>query len=319
MRTNLILAGLLTIGGTAFGADPKLLNLVMPDVKVLAGANVVNAKISPLGQYVVNTVQGSGVQFKALIAATGFDPFSDVTEIVAATAADPAKPGGLVMMDGTFKVDQIVAALQGQKVPATVQPYAGATLITLTDPKAKVTPAVAFVGTSIAVAGDLAAVEAALDRSSAANSLDPALAARVASLSGNDDAWIVGNASISALLAGRTATPGGAANMASQMLQNIQSYSVALKLSDNVDTAIELQANTPENADALGNVFKLVANLGTMNATNDPQTAGLMQLLQKLQVTTSGTAVDLALSVPEATMEGLIKTISSSAKTPNGN
>jgi len=57
-----------------------------------------------------------------------------------------------------------------------------------------------------------------------------------------------------------------------------------------------------------------------MNAANDPQTASLMQLLQKLQVSTSGTTVDIALSVSEAQMEGLLKTITTSApKAPNGN
>jgi len=321
VRQSLILAGLLTIGGAAFGADPKLLNLVMPDVKVLAGANVTSARISPLGQFLITQLQGNGVQFKSLIAATGFDPFTDVTEVLAASTVDPAKPGALVMMDGTFKVDQIVAALQSQKnqgLQATVQTYAGATLITLVDPKAKVNPAIAFVGTSIAVAGDLTSVEAALDRNSGANSIAPALAVRVAALSANDDAWIVGDAPFSALFAGKGAA--GGPMQALQMLQNIQSYSVALKLGESVNAAVQLEANSPENAEALGNVFKLVVSLGSMNAANDPQTASLMQLLQKLQVSTSGTTVDIALSVPEAQMEGLLKTITTSApKAPNGN
>src|SRR5580700_2023252 len=114
-----MLAGLLTIGSAAFGADPKLMNLVMPDAKVLAGANVTTAKISPLGQYLIAQMQGSGAQLQGLIAATGFDPFTDVTEVLAATAADPAKPGGLVLMDGTFNVAQIVAALQSRNSAAT--------------------------------------------------------------------------------------------------------------------------------------------------------------------------------------------------------
>ena len=34
----------------ATAADPQLLNLVMPDAKVLAGVNVDQAKTSPFGQ-----------------------------------------------------------------------------------------------------------------------------------------------------------------------------------------------------------------------------------------------------------------------------
>jgi hypothetical protein len=266
-------------------------------------------------------MEGSGAEFKGLIAATGFDPFTDLTEVLAATAADPAKPGGLVLMDGTFNVAQIAGTLQSQSGSATqanVQTYAGATLITFANPKAKVSTAVAFIGTGIAVAGDTASVEAALDRNSAANSIDPGLATQVSALSGSD-VWIVGDAPLSSLLSGGAAKTGGSVVQALQMLQNIQSYSAALKLGASVQAAIEVQANSAENADALGNVFKLVVSLGSMNAATDPQTAGLMQLLQKLQVSTSGTEVDLALSVPEAQVEGLLKTISLPAKVPNGN
>jgi len=34
-------------------ADPQLLNLVMPDVKVMADINVEQAKTSPFGQFVL--------------------------------------------------------------------------------------------------------------------------------------------------------------------------------------------------------------------------------------------------------------------------
>jgi len=309
------------MGSAAFGADPKLMNLVMPDAKVLAGANVTSAKISPLGQFIISRLQGGGAQFKSLMAATGFDPFTDVTEVLAASAVNPAAPGALVLMDGTFNVIQIVGALQNGNSSASqanIQTYAGATLVTFVDPKAKVNPAVAFIGNNIAVAGDTAAVEAALDRASGQNAIDPGLAARVNSLSGSDDVWMVGDAPLGALLAGASKS-GGPAVQALQMLQNIQSYSAALKLGDSLQTAIQVEANSPENAEALGNVFKLVVSLGSMNAAGDPQTAALMQVLKALQVSTSGVEVNIALSVPEAQIESLLKMIASPAKSPGGN
>ncbi len=317
-----MLAGLLAIGSAAFGADPKLMNLVMPDAKVLAGANVTSAKISPLGQYIISQLQGSGAQLQSLIAAAGFDPFTDVTEVMAATAADPTKPGGLVLMDGSFNVTRIVGALQSGSTPATqanIQTYAGATLITFVSSNARVTPAVAFIGNGIVVAGDAPTVQAALDRNSGTNSIDPGLATRVNALSGNDDVWMVGDAPISSLLSGNAAASGGGIVQALQMLQNIQSYSAAVKLGDSVQTAVQVQANSAENAEALGNVFKLVVSLGSMNAASDPQTASLMKLLQALQVSTSGQNVDIALTVPEAQMEGLIKSIAAPSKAPKAN
>jgi hypothetical protein len=320
VRQATVLAGLLAISGAAFGADPKLMNLVMPDAKVLAGVNVTSAKISPLGQFIITQLmsqsQGKASPLQSLITATGFDPFTDMTEILAATTADPANPGGLLLIDGTFKVDQIVDAVGYQSHhEIQILTYAGATLITLTDPKAKINPAVAFIGSGIAVAGDTVSVEAALDRNSGVNSIDPALAVRVNALSGNDDVWMVGDAPVASLLPANATAPGGAVQ-ALQMLKSIQSYSGAVKLGDNVMTAAQLEANSPQNAEALGNVVKLVVSLGAMNASKDPQTAGLLPLLQKLQVSTSGPDVDLALSIPEAQMEGLLKSLAGSAKTP---
>ena len=54
MRTTYLLAGftltVLASTGIAAGADTRLMNLVMPDARVVAGANVTNARISPFGQ-----------------------------------------------------------------------------------------------------------------------------------------------------------------------------------------------------------------------------------------------------------------------------
>ena len=60
--------------GVLSAADPQLLNLVMPDVKVMADINVEQAKTSPFGQYVLAQVQPQ--QLMQIAAITGFDPVS---------------------------------------------------------------------------------------------------------------------------------------------------------------------------------------------------------------------------------------------------
>src|SRR5208283_4149187 len=97
-----------------------------------------------------------------------------------------------------FDPAKIVAALPAGS--STVSTHAGATLVTFTNAKAKVQGAVAFIGSTIAVAGDVASVTAALDRGSASNSIDPALAVQVNALSGSDDAWFVSSVPPSSLL-----------------------------------------------------------------------------------------------------------------------
>src|SRR5438105_1545007 len=92
MRQTAFLAGLLLFGGTLFGADQQLMNMLMPDAKVVAGINVTQAQTSPFGQYMLSQMAKNGAGFQDFIASTGFDPRRDVTEILVATNADPQNP-----------------------------------------------------------------------------------------------------------------------------------------------------------------------------------------------------------------------------------
>jgi hypothetical protein len=314
MKTTVLLAGILSLGGAAFGADPQLMNLVMPGAKVLAGVNVTNARISPLGLFLISRVQAENKGIQALVTATGFNPLTDVTEVLAAPAGDPASPGGLLLLRGSFKVDQIAAAIAAhQSAGVEVQNRAGATLVTFGGADGKVGSALAFVSDSIAVAGDAPTVLAALDRSSGSNAIDPQLAVKVNALSGNDDAWVVSAAPLAALLPAGAGVQGGPAQ-ALQMLNSVQSFSAAMKLDSNVTLAGEIVASDAKNAQALSDVVRLVVSLAAMNAGKDPVLAQALQLLQKLQVTTDGSNVDLALTIPESSIEQFINTIPATAK-----
>lgn len=298
MKLTSVLTLALIFGAAANAADPQLMNLVMPDAKVLAGVNVVSAKNSPLGQFLITRVTASGSDgLNSLRTATGFDPLQDVTEILAASVATPGTPGGLILMDGNFDSAKIVSALPAGSY--TVSTRAGATLVTFTpkEAKAKVTGAVAFIGSTIAVAGDVASVTAALDRSSASNSIDPALAVQVNALSGTEDAWFVSTVSPASIMPAKV--PDQAAQ-AAQFLASVKSFSGGVKFGQSVPVTLDIVADTPQNAEALANVAKfLVSMLGTQ--PNAPT-----QLLQTLVVKTSGSTVDLALTIPEAQIEALI-------------
>src|SRR5579863_2498616 len=298
MRQTAVLLSFLW-AGAAFGADPQLMNLVMPDAKVLAGANAISSVSSPLGQFMLAKIGGQIPP--DFVSATGFNPLRDVTEILAASVADPANPSGLLLARGNFPVDKISAALtaSGSGANWQVTTYGGATLINTANPKVKTTFAVAFLGNSIAVAGDLASVKAAIDRSSGTNSIDPALAVTVSQLSANEDQWLVSSTSIASLLPANAAPSGtvtGPAATLLPMLKSIQSFKAGVKLGDNVAFTAEVVTSDPQNAASLQAVVKLGIALGGAN----------VPALQALQVTTNGSAVDLSLSVPEAQIENLV-------------
>jgi hypothetical protein len=295
-----------TASGTAFAADPQLMNLVMPDAKILAGVNVTSAENSPLGQFLLSKLGLLGGVPQDFITATGFNPLQDVTEILAATAADPSNPGGLVLARGTFPVDKLGGLLAGKK-NWQVTTYGGATLVSTTNPKEK--QAVAFIGNSIAVAGNLASVEAAIDRSTGANSIDPALTLTVNQLSGSEDEWLASSASVGSLLPanatlGAAGTANPAATMILPLLKNIQAFNGGVKFGDTVAITGQAVTSSPQNASALNSVIRLGIVLAA--SAGNKQLAGLTQFLQTLQVTTEGPAVDLSLSIPESQIETLV-------------
>jgi hypothetical protein len=322
MRQTAVLLSFLacvTFSGTAFAADSQLMNLVMPDAKILAGVNVTSAENSPLGQFLLSKLGLLGGVPQDFIAATGFNPLQDVSEILAATAADPSHHGILVLARGTFPVDKLGGLLAANK-NWQVSTYGGATLVSSTNPKEK--QAVAFLGSSIAVAGDLASVQAAIDRSTGANSIDPALALTANQLSGSEDEWLASSASVGSLLpanatlgAAGTANPGVTTIL--PLLKNIQAFNGGVKFGDIVAITGQAVTNSPQNASALNSVIRLgiiMAGSAGANTAGNQQLAELTQLLQTLQVTTNGPAVDLSLSIPESQIETLVNSIPTQAK-----
>lgn len=250
------------------------------------------------------------------IAATGFNPLQDVSEVLAATAADPSKPGGVLLARGNFPVDKLVASLTARN--AQVQTYGGATLISVTNTEKNISHAVAFLGNSIAVAGDLASVQAAIDRSNVANSIDPDLALKVKQISGDEDEWLVSSTSVASLIPAPvgTGTATGPAAQVLPLLKSIQSFNAGVKFGDTVAFTSEAVTSDEKNAAALQAVVKLGLALAASNknTANNPQAAEAIQLLQTLQVTVNGAAVDLALSIPEAQIETLVNTAAAHPK-----
>jgi hypothetical protein len=286
MLRTAFLAGLYFWGcAAAFAADPQLMNLVMPEAKVVAGVNVTNAKTSPLGQFLLARIAASARPLPGFITATGFDPRADLTDLLFATAASPSSPGGLVLARGTFNVGQITMVVANHQ-NLEVQTFPGYTIIVTTNPNAKVQHAVAFIGSSIAVAGDAADVQAALDRNSGVNTLaDATLAGEVNTLSATEDAWIVSS------IAPRAKKP--------QALQAIQSFEGGVTFGANVQATGQAVANSPQNAAALASVIQLFV-------TGAAQNAALNQVLQSLQVNVTGATLNVSLSVPEAQVESLV-------------
>jgi hypothetical protein len=308
---TLLLAGIAATGTVASAADPSLLNLVMPDAKILAGANATSMRISPFGVFIASKI--SAIAQDPHLASIGFNPLQDVSEILVATSADPSNPDGILLASGNFPVEKITTALAGRTNPQ-IESYNGATLIVDSGKDSKVVHAIAFLGTNIAIAGDLTAVKAAVDRQTNPTSIDSAFAVKVNQLSGSQDDWVVSIAPIASLLPATATTASATTGPAAQilpLLKSIQSFDGGIKFDKTVTFTGEAVTSNAQNATSLQAVVKLgLLLVSSVDTSKNAQLAELVTLLQSMQVSINGTAVELALSVQESQLEALVNSIS---------
>ncbi len=285
----------------ARAADPQLLNLVMPDAKVLAGVNVDQAKTSPFGQYVLNQMQPDN-QLKELSTLTGFDPTRDVHEILVATSSlgGTRQAGGLIAARGDFDPSRISSLALSKG--ATSETYGGVTIIE--DPKQQ--HGFAFLSPTIAIAGDLANVKAAIDRQTKAAPLAAAAAVQVNTWSTTQDAWVVVTVPPSTLhpSTGMPAIPGVGQQGQNNAFQNIQSAAGGVKFGNQVVLTGFAQAATAQDASQMGDAIKLLASLAQMQSNQDPN---LTALTQSLKVSANGAALNVSLSMPQDTLVQILK------------
>lgn len=286
--------------GALYAADPRLLNLVMPDATVLAGVNVDQAKATPFGQFVLTTLlQQQDQKLQQLATLTGFDPRRDVHELLLASASAPGNKAGLALALGAFDPAKIAAA--AQLAGAGAETYAGVSIIE--DPEHQ--NGFAFLDSTLVVAGDLANVKAAIDRRAGGPTIPVALAAQVNQLSGAEDAWALTTVPPATLKPpAAAAPPAGSAATVQNALQKIESASAGVKFGATVVVTGQAQAATPQDAAQLGDVVQLFVNMAQLQSAQHPEAAALAQ---SLVVGTQGNTVKITLSLPEDQIQQLVK------------
>ena len=294
----------------AQATDSQLLNLVMPDAVVVAGANVAQARTSQFGQYILQQIQSQdSAGLQKLIAATGFDPTQDVSETLA--ASNGTSNTGLVLARGTFDPSKFAAAATQDQ--AVLETYNGVTIIE--GPNKEF--GLAFPNSSIAVAGDLADVKAALDRVASPSVLPASLVVQINQWSGSEDAWAISTVPLSTFH--KSAAPAKASAAAvpglngQGVFQAIQSAAGGVKFGTNDVITAQAQADNAQDAQSMADALKLLASMAALQASKEP---ALAAVAQSLQVTASGTALNVSLSIPESTLEQLIHPDASTARKP---
>ncbi len=303
-QTTLRAAVLLLSGTCLFGADPQLLNMTPAGTQMYAGINVEQAKTSQFGQFLLASLPVNP-EFHEFITSTGFDPRTDLREVLVVTSIAPHSvpnavvTGGLLLAKGNFNIPQILAAA-AKDGKATVISYAGAQVVTFTD--GEHAQGLGLIDSSTAVAGDVASVKAALDQRSHPAPIAAAVMARINQLSTTEDAWSVSTANF-----GQLPLPGAGGDSGSAVLQSITQASGGVKFGAQVQLDMQAVTGTSQDAASLGDVVKLLAQMVQMHGSQNQVPGQITDLLKSLVVTTDQNTVKVSLSLPEDQIESLFK------------
>jgi hypothetical protein len=309
MKLRTIGCFILAAAATASAAvDPVLLNLVMPDAKILSGIQVNQSIASPFGQYVLAQMQAGDSGFQAFILATGFDPRRDLTEILASTNSDGTSttPSLLALGRGAFVPSQILAAATAQG--GVITPYHGfniiappATAPTPTGPNAAVlSTAIVFLDATTAAAGDIASVKGAIDRYTAGATYSGPLAQRAQAASLSNQAWFATVTPLSVFLGGKLGGTNLNAVGQNNLLQSVLQASGGVNFGSNAVTITgDAVTASPQNAQALVDVLKFIVS---MIPSSDPKVASIAS---SAVFSVNASTAHLSLALPEQQIEQL--------------
>jgi hypothetical protein len=298
--SNALFIGLMAAVAASAAVDPGLLNLMMPDAKILSGIQVDASKSSPFGQYVLSQMQSEDANFAKFTAETGFDPRRDLSEIVVGTAGTSDAPTVLIAGRGVFDPARIIATARASG--ATVTSYKGLDLLTHEDNNTM--GAIGFLDGRTALMGTLAAVQAAIDRGSGVSGLPSTVTDKVRQLAASNDAWFYSTGPITDFFTGKIADANLSGAMQGNLLQAVKQASGGIKFgSSDIRLSGEAVTRSPEDAKALSDVVRFIAGLVQLNRDSNEQAQKIATLVDTMQLTVSANAMQLSLVIPEDVAE----------------
>ncbi|MGC8794087.1 MAG: hypothetical protein ACP5U2_11925, partial [Bryobacteraceae bacterium] len=193
MPLRVLLGGLLCALGAA--GQSSLLDLAMPDARVLFGVNVARLRSSPLAQQLWGQMRDRE-EARTLVLLTGFDPMENLHEVLVAT---PGKVGSVLMiMRGDFARTDLAAVARQRS--ERQENYQGVEMLVFAEKEGE-PAAMAFPAADLVFWGDAASVRGAIARRGRAGLAAGELRRKAEQLSRRFDAWGYSIAPISELAA----------------------------------------------------------------------------------------------------------------------
>jgi hypothetical protein len=311
MRFAQMLFAVLLTAAAVFPADTALLNLIMPEARVLGGIDVEHARDSAIGRKLMDQLKDTDPDFAKFIAATGFDPRRDLKEVVFAATDTKAKQApAVVLVRGVFDTSKItgVAKSAGDMGFETVN---GVDVFTKLNTKDD--GAFALIDSSLAIAGTKAAVRNALLRRGGKTApISAETYAKVQALSRDNDVWFLSNVPVSELTSAMPKTSESDKDAADQMLKGdafkgIEQVSLGIRFaSQMMDITAEALSATAKDATAIADVVRFLATMVQMNREKG-DTKALAEALDTMKLTTENKTTRLMISLPLGDLEKMLE------------
>ena len=272
--------------GVAAAADPAMLELIMPDARVVMEINLDRIASSPIGQAMSEQMKAQLASFRPTwqdpqTGLGGLDWSHYAQEVVFAGGA-PAGPGkpspSLVIVRGLLDPAwmESLNAFRGAK-----SNYLGVPILS----SGNGTSVVAFLDGSIAVIGQPADVKAAIRRRGQNTPPSPVLAEGLARFEGQYDAWMISAGS----LAAPAKSPAGASL---KWLERLDSFTGGVRLIPDVELSLEMTMRNEKDVADMADGLRWFAGV----VRTQEKTA---LSLEDLNFKVDGKRLSLSLQVPE--------------------
>jgi hypothetical protein len=278
----------------AAAADPAMLELVMPDARVVMEVNLDRIAASPIGQAMSDPMKAQLASFRATwqdpqTGLAGLDWSHYAQEVLFASGA-PEAPG---------KPSPSLAIVRGLLDPAWIESlnaFRGVKTNYLGVPVLSSGPGnavVAFLNGSIAVIGQPADVKAAIRRRGQNTPPSPVLAEGLARFEGQFDAWLVSSGS----LASPAKSPAGASL---KWIERLDSFSGGVRVGPDFELSAEMSMRNEKDVAEMADSLRWFAGV----VQTQERTA---LSLEDMNFKVDGKRLSLSLQVPEQQLRAALQ------------
>lgn len=285
MLLRILLGGFLCAG--AVGAQVRLLDLVMPDARFLAGVDIERVRASRIAQELWAQLQGRERELAELTRQTGFDPLRDLSEVLIASAGG-TKPSVLFIARGAFDRTDLAQVARGRI--SGRETYQGVEIL-LAEEKEGEPMALAFLDPKLLVAGDPASVRGAIARRGRGGLPAGEMRRQAEQLMARFDAWGFSVVPVEEL-AVRASNEQLSGILAGDLMKAVEQVGGGVRLGQAIELELRTVSRSEKEAADLANALRFFAG---MLQAREPAAGSYIR-----ELGVEGRTMKLAMTIPEA-------------------